>query len=60
MVFFMVIHHQQATDLVPVQKDLNIPENLQFRMEDAGRGLNFPDGYFDLFHGRMLLVGVSV
>ena len=31
---------------------------MQWRSEDATRGLSFPDGYFDVIHARLLVAGV--
>ncbi|RXK38723.1 hypothetical protein M231_04033 [Tremella mesenterica] len=45
-------------DLAPVQKDQDVPFNCQFIIEDAARGIPFPDGYFDIVHARVLIVGV--
>lgn len=48
----------QGNDLAPIQKDVDVPENVHWICEDATRGLPFSDGYFDVIHARALLAGV--
>nr|ADE10096.1 AdoMet-MTases [Tremella fuciformis] len=44
-------------DLAPVQKE-TVPENCRFEIDDASKGLPFPDGTFDVVHARLLTVGI--
>ena len=50
---------KKGLDLAPVQKE-DVPDNCRFEIDDASRGLPFPDGTFDVVHARLLTVGVSV
>lgn len=47
-------------DLVPYYEDptIKVPPNLDLVLGDCTRGINFPDGHFDIVHTRMLLGGV--
>ena len=36
-----------------------MPANVRWTHDDVQTGLSFPDGYFDVIHGRFLLFGVS-
>ncbi|KAK4685759.1 hypothetical protein P7C73_g4386, partial [Tremellales sp. Uapishka_1] len=47
-----------GTDLAPVQKDYDIPDNLHFVQEDATKGFGYPDAHFDVIHARMLIAGI--
>lgn len=37
----------------------HVPDNCQFALEDASKGLPYSDGYFDVVHMRILAAGVS-
>ena len=50
----------QATDLIPVPGPLDLPENFEWRREDATEGIGFPDNYFDVFHARALIAAVGL
>ncbi|WVQ62614.1 uncharacterized protein L199_000761 [Kwoniella botswanensis] len=47
-----------GTDLAPVQRDLDLPDNLHFAQNDITQGLPFPDDSFDFVHSRLLVMGV--
>ncbi|WVQ93699.1 hypothetical protein IAU59_000776 [Kwoniella sp. CBS 9459] len=47
-----------ATDLTPVQRDSDLPDNLHFVQNDVTQGLPFPDASFDLVHARLLIMGI--
>ncbi|KAK4686879.1 hypothetical protein P7C73_g3245, partial [Tremellales sp. Uapishka_1] len=46
-------------DLAPVQPAEGLPPNVSFVIDDAVRGLPFPDGYFDVVHFRCLTFGIK-
>ena len=50
----------QGIDLFPFQSNIELPENVQFNQEDAMTGISVPDNYFDLFHARAIVAGVSL
>jgi ubiquinone/menaquinone biosynthesis C-methylase UbiE len=45
-------------DLVPYPSNINLPPNLQFLLADCAKGLDYPDGHFDIVHGRMIIGGI--
>jgi ubiquinone/menaquinone biosynthesis C-methylase UbiE len=47
-------------DLVAYEEDptTKLPSNLELVLSDCTRGINYPDGHFDIVHTRMLLGGV--
>ncbi|OCF45105.1 hypothetical protein I317_00906 [Kwoniella heveanensis CBS 569] len=47
-----------ATDLTPIQRDSDLPDNLHFVQNDITQGLPFPDASFDLVHARLLVMGI--
>nr|XP_019048697.1 hypothetical protein I302_02471 [Kwoniella bestiolae CBS 10118]OCF27627.1 hypothetical protein I302_02471 [Kwoniella bestiolae CBS 10118] len=47
-----------ATDLAPVQRDSDLPDNLHFAQNDITQGLPFPNESFDFVHSRLLVMGV--
>ncbi|WRT63864.1 uncharacterized protein IL334_000789 [Kwoniella shivajii] len=47
-----------GTDLAPVQRDNDLPENLHFVQNDITQGLPFPDESFDLVHSRLIVMGI--
>ncbi|WWC58095.1 uncharacterized protein I303_100630 [Kwoniella dejecticola CBS 10117] len=47
-----------GTDLAPVQRDHELPDNLYFVQNDVTSGLPFPDNSFDFVHARLLVMGV--
>ena len=52
--------NQQGLDLAPMQRDHGIPDNCSFRIDDATKGIPFPDDYFDVIHTRFLIAGVFI
>nr|XP_019014476.1 uncharacterized protein I206_00558 [Kwoniella pini CBS 10737]OCF53257.1 hypothetical protein I206_00558 [Kwoniella pini CBS 10737] len=47
-----------GTDLAPVQRDTELPDNLHFVQNDVTQGLPFPDNSFDFVHSRLLVMGI--
>lgn len=49
-------------DLVPYEEDptstTTLPPNLELVLGDCSRGIDYPDGHFDIVHTRMLLGGI--
>jgi ubiquinone/menaquinone biosynthesis C-methylase UbiE len=46
-------------DLVPyATNEANLHSNLQLVLGDCAKGLDFPDGYFDVVHARLIVGGI--
>ncbi|EIW67925.1 hypothetical protein TREMEDRAFT_63813 [Tremella mesenterica DSM 1558] len=47
-----------GVDLSPIFREGELPDNVQFTVEDASAGLSFPDGSFDVVTSRFIMAGV--
>ncbi|EIW67923.1 hypothetical protein TREMEDRAFT_63811 [Tremella mesenterica DSM 1558] len=47
-----------GVDLAPTWNDNDLPDNVEFQQGDITAGLPFPDGRFDVVHGRTLVAGI--
>ncbi|RXK38727.1 hypothetical protein M231_04037 [Tremella mesenterica] len=47
-----------GVDLSPIFREGELPDNVQFTVEDASAGLSFPDGSFDVVTSRFIMAGI--